>query len=203
MKRALAVVLLLGVALGIGIGGYWLGRRQITATPQRTAIAATKAANTPPSGTTPERAILYYRDPMGKPNYSPVPKKDSMGMDYVPVYEGQEDNAPPSSASPPPASKPKGKVLYYRNPMGLADTSPVPKKDSMGMEYIPVLEGEDADDADTVSISPTRVQTLLYQLTTSDLPNLDRTGEEVGRVKPDERRLFIINTNFEGWIEKL
>lgn len=30
----------------------------------------------------------------------------------------------------------QGKILYYRNPMGLADTSPTPKKDAMGMDYI-------------------------------------------------------------------
>ena len=35
------------------------------------------------------------------------------------------------------------KLLYYRNPMGLPDTSPVPKKDPMGMDYLPVYEGED------------------------------------------------------------
>ena len=35
------------------------------------------------------RKILYYRHPMGQPDISPVPKKDSMGMDYIPVYEGE------------------------------------------------------------------------------------------------------------------
>src|SRR3990167_8121404 len=33
------------------------------------------------------RKILHYRHPMGQPDISPVPKKDSMGMDYIPVYE--------------------------------------------------------------------------------------------------------------------
>lgn len=32
--------------------------------------------------------------------------------------------------------KKERKVLYYRNPMGLPDTSPTPKKDPMGMDYI-------------------------------------------------------------------
>ncbi len=36
-----------------------------------------------------ERKILYYRHPMGQPDISPVPKKDAMGMDYVPVYEDE------------------------------------------------------------------------------------------------------------------
>ena len=33
-----------------------------------------------------ERKVLYYRNPMGLPDTSPVPKKDPMGMDYIPVY---------------------------------------------------------------------------------------------------------------------
>ncbi|MGE3335950.1 MAG: copper resistance protein B [Rhodospirillaceae bacterium] len=75
--------------------------------------------------------ILYYKNPMGEPDTSPVPKKDSMGMDYIPVYE-----------SDAPAPQDKGRVLYYKNPMGEPDTSPVPKKDSMGMDYIPVYESD-------------------------------------------------------------
>ena len=50
-------------------------------------------------------------------------------------------------ASAPEAAKPEGKkgnILYYRNPMGHPDTSPVPKKDSMGMDYLPVYEGEES-----------------------------------------------------------
>ena len=34
-----------------------------------------------------ERKIKYYRNPMNPDVTSPVPLKDSMGMDYVPVYE--------------------------------------------------------------------------------------------------------------------
>ncbi len=36
-----------------------------------------------------ERKILYYRNPMNPQVTSPVPMKDEMGMDYVPVYEDQ------------------------------------------------------------------------------------------------------------------
>lgn len=36
-----------------------------------------------------ERKILYYRHPMGQPDISQVPKKDSMGMDYIPVYDDE------------------------------------------------------------------------------------------------------------------
>jgi membrane fusion protein, copper/silver efflux system len=37
--------------------------------------------------------------------------------------------------------------------MGLPDTSPVPKKNWMGMDYIPVYEGEEQDDGKTVKVT--------------------------------------------------
>jgi Cu(I)/Ag(I) efflux system membrane fusion protein len=144
--------------------------------------------------------ILYYRDPMGKPEYSAEPKKDSMGMDYIPVYEGGEDSG---RAPPSPTAAAKGKILYYRNPMGLPDTSPVPKKDSMGMDYIPVYEGEAADEGGSVKIGLAKVQKLGVQSAPVERRMLHRTIRAVGNVQPDERRLFIVNTKFNGWIEKL
>lgn len=89
------------------------------------------AGHAPAAGTQNKGRILYYKNPMGEPDTSPVPKKDSMGMDYIPVYEADA-----------PKPQDKGRVLYYKNPMGEPDTSPVPKKDSMGMDYIPVYESE-------------------------------------------------------------
>jgi membrane fusion protein, copper/silver efflux system len=146
--------------------------------------------------------ILYYRDPMDRPYYSAAPKKDEMGMDYIPVYEGEEDSG---QALPPPAPQAvtKGKILYYRNPMGLPDTSPMPKKDSMGMDYIPVYEGEAADESGTVKIGLAKVQKLGVQTAPVERRTLARTIRAVGTVQADERRLYIVNTKFEGWIDKL
>lgn len=44
----------------------------------------------------------------------------------------------------------KGKVLYYRNPMRADVHSPVPMKDDMGMDYIPVYEEEISMASDVV-----------------------------------------------------
>jgi Cu(I)/Ag(I) efflux system membrane fusion protein len=38
--------------------------------------------------------VKYYRNPMGTPDTSPAPKKDSMNMDYIPVCEGEAADAP-------------------------------------------------------------------------------------------------------------
>ena len=56
-------------------------------------------------------------------------------------------------------SSPERKVLYYRNPMGLPDTSPVPKKDPMGMDYIPVYDDEQGEPG-TVKVSLDKIQRI-------------------------------------------
>ena len=47
----------------------------------------------------------------------------------------------PSTPSSPAPDSPR-KILLYRNPMTPTVTSPVPMKDSMGMDYIPVYEDQ-------------------------------------------------------------
>ncbi len=44
--------------------------------------------------------------------------------------------------APPMAADSERKIKFYRNPMGLPDTSPTPKKDWMGMDYIAVFEDD-------------------------------------------------------------
>jgi Cu(I)/Ag(I) efflux system membrane fusion protein len=203
MRPIFFAFLLLATAIAIGAGGYWLGRWNFGTAAQTAARSAAEPTPMSATETGPDRKILFYRDPMGKPDISPVPKKDSMGMDYLPVYEGDETGAPAPSAAAEPAPKGKGRILYYRNAMGLPDTSPTPKKDSMGMDYVPVYEGDEAGDDGMVKISPAKVQKLGVQSTTVELRALTRTIRTVGTVQADERRLFIVNTKFEGWIEKL
>ncbi|AKU13858.1 cation efflux system transmembrane protein, resistance-nodulation-division (RND) family [Azoarcus sp. CIB] len=97
------------------------------------------------------------------------------------------------------------KILYYRNPMGLPDTSPEPKKDAMGMDYIPVYEGEDdgADDTGAVTVSPSRLQTLGVRTAIAELRALDEPVRVVGRVAINERTTVDVAPRFEGWIERL
>lgn len=95
-----------------------------------------------------------------------------------------------------------GKVLYYRNPMGLPDTSPVPKKDPMGMDYVPVYEGEDSASG-AVTISPDKVQKLGVRTEAARRRIVSRQVRAVGTVQVDERRLFVVAPKFEAWIETL
>ncbi len=102
--------------------------------------------------------------------------------------------------------EPVRKILYYRNAMGLPDTSPEPKKDQMGMDYIPVYEGgeEPGSAASTVlNISIEKVQKLGVKTEQATLRSLDKTVRAVGRVEVNERQIHNIAPKFEGWIEKL
>ena len=93
-----------------------------------------------------------------RPYWSAEPKKDAAGRDYLPVFEDEEISFEPGGKKPTASAGGPRKIRYYRNPMGLPDTSPVPKKDWMGMDYIPVYEGEEQDDGKTVKVSLDKIQ---------------------------------------------
>ena len=98
----------------------------------------------------------------------------------------------------------RGKILYYRNPMGLPDTSPVPKKDPMGMDYLPVYEGEEPVAGNSiVKISPEKIQKLGVRTEVVAHRELTRTLRAVSIVQADERRLHTVAPKFEGWIQRL
>ena len=107
-----------------------------------------------------------------------------------------------SAVTAPPAKK----ILYYRNPMGLPDTSPTPKKDPMGMDYIAVFSGgadEEQTPANQIKLSTEKVQKLGVRTEAAQLRALDKTVRAAGRVEPDERRLYTIAPKFEGYVERL
>jgi len=93
-------------------------------------------------------------------------------------------------------------VLYYRNAMGLPDTSPIPKKDAMGMDYIPVYAGEETS-GPTVQISTDKLQKLGVRTELAERRALTQTLRIVGTLQADERRQSTISPKFEGWITQL
>ena len=109
-----------------------------------------------------------------------------------------------SAANSPGSVEQKGKILYYRNPMGQPDTSPVPKKDPMGMDYLPVYGGEEPpSDNSVVKISTEKVQKLGVRTEAAALRELIRTVRAVATVQPNERLLYTVTPKFEGWIQQL
>ncbi len=95
-------------------------------------------------------------------------------------------------------------VLYYRHPMGLPDTSPVPKKDAMGMDYVPVYADDEAPATPgTVVLPPDKVQALGVRTEEVKRGALTRTVRTSGTVEVDETRQYVIAPRFEGWVERL
>jgi len=186
-------VVLFAVALAVGASaGYWSARGP---TVRSTTISQAVAAAA--SG----RTILYYRDPTGAPYWSAMPKKNKEAQDYLPVYEDEEVSFDPDAPKPRPTTGSR-RILQYRNPMGLPDTSSVPKKDSMGMDYIPVYEGE-ANDGNTVIVTLDKVQRIGVKTEAAQLRTLAQPVRAVGTVEHDESRITVVTVRMEGYIEDL
>lgn len=169
------------------------------------AMMATGIASTAARADEPAKPPLYWQDPDGKPFYAAAPRTTADGREWRPVFE---DTPPSQGAAISPAAPATGsnhRLLYYRNPMGLPDTSPTPKNDSMGMAYIPVYADEGQGDAPgTVRIAPGRLQTLGVRTEAAEMrPAVARAIRATGILQFDERRLATITTKVPGWIERL
>jgi len=150
--------------------------------------------------------VIYYQDPDGKPIYSPTPKKTSDGRDYRAVPAGADVNFDePTTAAPQPTTMSPAadrKIKYYRNPMGLPDTSPMPKKDNMGMDYIPVYEGDDSDDG-SVKLSPGKIQRTGVKSEPAAKRVLRTIIRAPGSIALDERRISVITMRSESFVQKV
>src|SRR4051794_30064453 len=194
--RHLGGMILLAIGLSAGAaGGYWYARLPPRGPPATIGPETVAAAS--------ERKILYYRDSSGAPYWSAEPKKDAAGRDYLPVFEDEEVSFEPGGKKPAAMAGGPRKIRYYRNPMGLPDTSPVPKKDWMGMDYIPVYEGEEQDDGKTIRVSLDKVQRSGVRTETVETRVIARPVRAVGTVMHDESRLTIVTMRSDGFIEDL
>src|SRR5688572_31469798 len=186
MSRKLFALIVASVMI-VGAGGYWLGQHGIG---MRTAMQGAMQKNAP----TPSGPVVYYRDPDGKPFYSLEPKATSDGRPYRAVLASEDISFDPkvTTADAPGQQSGKRRILYYRNPMGLPDISQVPKKDSMGMDYIPVYEGED-DDGSSVKISPGRLQRIGVRSEAAEKRVIVEAVRAPGTIQLDERKISVIS----------
>lgn len=206
--------LALAAVMAAGAGGYWAGHRGVALPPMPWLGAIPWLANraAPPASASPASSepVVYYRDPDGKPLYAGTPRRTADGRDFLPVRASEElsfDTTPPkaatAAASSDPSSAPGSKrILYYRNPMGLADTSREPKKDSMGMDYIPVYEGGD-DDSKTVNVSLGKLQRSGVRSEPAEQRILSLPIRASGTIQLDERRIVVVATRSDAFVEQV
>src|SRR6185437_16060475 len=104
-------------------------------------------------------------------------------------------------AGAPPSDSAKGRILYYRNPMGQSDTSPVPKKDSMGMVYIPVYERDVPSAPGTVTVDLAKIQRAGVRTEPATRRTLTQEVTAAGVVRFNEDRVAVASPRVEGWVE--
>jgi multidrug efflux pump subunit AcrA (membrane-fusion protein) len=150
-------------------------------------------------------AATKYQCPMhpqiirDKPGECPI-----CGMKLVPIDQNRTP-APATTATKLAAGA--HKVLFYRSPMNAAETSPVPKKDSMGMDFVPVY----ADEAEGTAGSPEGLSPVMIDAAKRQLLGLKTVAvrrapfetsiRTTGRVTADERRVHHVHTRFEAFVE--
>jgi membrane fusion protein, copper/silver efflux system len=196
MNRAVLASATVAALIAAAAGGFITGRaqRQPAETPD---IAVVTPAAAQASG-----APIYYQDPDGRPLYSLTPAKTPDGRDYRGVPVSADVSFEEASAPEAAPAAPDRKIKYYRNPMGLPDTSPTPKKDSMGMDYIPVYEGDDSDDG-SVRLSPGKIQRTGVKSEPATPRVIRTTIRAPGTIQLDERRISVISMRSESWLQKI
>jgi Cu(I)/Ag(I) efflux system membrane fusion protein len=197
MSRAIFTSVTVAALIAAAGGGFIIGRAQ-----RQAADTPSMAMATPAVAQTSGEPI-YYQDPDGKPFYSLTPIKTKDGRDYRGVPAGAdisfEEASAPEAAPTAPMDR---KIKYYRNPMGLPDTSPTPKKDSMGMDYIPVYEGEDSDDG-SVKLSRGRIQRSGVKSEPAAKRVIRTIIRAPGTIQLDERRVSVISMRSESFVLKV
>jgi len=189
-RRRLAGPLAAGLVLGLILGAgatYLFTHAPHAHDPAAGAVAA---------------AATRYQCPM-HPDYTSDKKGDCpiCGMKLVPIE---------SAAAPRAAVAPGGKrtIAFYRSPMNPSQTSPVARKDEMGMSYVPVYEDEVSGAVAVpglaaVQIDAQRQQLIGIRTAPVAIGALSDDWQTVGRIAIDETRVRKINVKVDGFVEKL
>ncbi|MCA0419959.1 MAG: efflux RND transporter periplasmic adaptor subunit [Proteobacteria bacterium] len=162
-------------------------------------IEGSPAANEP-AETGP---VIYYQDPDRKSVYSAEPRQTADGRPFRAVHASEDvsfQEKPEGVERMVQADK--GRILYYRNPMGLPDTSLVPKKDSMGMDYLPVYEGEGNEDG-VIKLSPGRIQRSGVRSEPVRRQSIAQTIRVPGVVQLDERRVSVVAIRADAFVQEV
>ena len=131
------------------------------------------------------------------------------GMDLVPVKVEPTEKLEPEamdmgerrSGGPAEGSK---KILYWRAPMDPTFIRDKPGTSPMGMDLVPVYEGDESfAGGAAVIIDPVTVQNIGIQTEKVVEQRLSKMIRAVGYVDYDEGALSRINVKYSGWVERL
>jgi len=185
----------------VGAGAYAAGINGVGREQIETLISA--RAGSSPAETKGAGKVIYFRHPDGLPEYSSGPKKTPDGRAFLDVRQSEDVSFETVKPDTEQAGETTArKVLYYRNPMGLADTSPIPKKDSMGMDYLPVYDGEQPQ-AGELRVPLGKLQKTGVRTATVERRKISRRIRIPGTVQFDERRIRIVSMRTDAFIDNV
>ncbi len=175
---------LLVLALGAGLGAGGMH------------LAHDRARNIPDA---PADSAQDYHCPMhptyrsGQPGDCPI-----CGMKLAPVAKAEDA-----------IRKPR----FYRSPMDPRQTSPVPAKDEMGMDFVAVYDAVSATDAAAmvtpvagmveVRFSPERLQLLGVRTAMAETGPVADSVQTTVRLTPDETRVYQVTLKVDAYVEKV
>jgi membrane fusion protein, copper/silver efflux system len=122
------------------------------------------------------------------------------GMKLVPMKSAPKDQDTSLSNAPK-------KILFYRSPMNPKETSPVARKDEMGMDYLPVYADEvsggsgNVENRTEVFIDPSHQQLIGLRTDSVQRSEISSEWHTVGRVQVDPTRVKKINVKVAGYVE--
>ena len=188
-SRHLVAVALVAVMVGIGLGGagvWWTMHGHGSHAP---------AATAPPSKKPLYQCPMHPAITSDHPGDCPI-----CGMKLVLVQ--------PTGDRSVAANPGDRKIAYYRSPMDPKQTSPVPRKDEMGMDYLPVYEEERAGGVKVqglaaVKIDPARQQLIGLRTVPVSKGPIGEIWHTVARVQIDPTRVRQTNVKVDGFVERI
>jgi Cu(I)/Ag(I) efflux system membrane fusion protein/cobalt-zinc-cadmium efflux system membrane fusion protein len=117
------------------------------------------------------------------------------GMNLVRLAGGA-----PAAASLAPSGE--RKIAFYRHPHNPTVTSPTPKKDEMGMDFVPVY-AEGSSGGSAVTIDNATIQNMNVKTAPAELRSIGERIRTVGYLEYDEERMVTVTTKYSGFVEKV
>ncbi len=120
-------------------------------------------------------------------------------------YAGTEESALQAPESNTAILDGSGKkVLYWYDPMSPAQKFDKPGKSPfMDMQLVPKYATDDHAENAGVAISAQTVQNLGIRFEKAAIKSFGESFAAVGRIEPDERRIYVVQTRIPGFVERL
>jgi Cu(I)/Ag(I) efflux system membrane fusion protein len=187
---------------GFGVGALLAVGVAAAAVSSVVSVVVVRAVGSRASQAAAPAQVVMYQCPMhptvvqDHPGDCPI-----CGMKLVKIAKGNPGATPSAKSAPKP--------LFYRSPMDPKQTSPTPRKDEMGMDYLPVYESEVAAGKSTIpglatiEIDPARQQLIGLKTAAVELHSVGGAFRTAGRVAVDETRVRHVNLKVPAFVERI